>query len=47
MASCDVILNVTLQVREIRGGSILFDVGSLGGSLLEVVFISDVRVCRI
>lgn len=31
------------QVREIRGGSILFDTGNLGGNLFEVVFISDVR----
>jgi hypothetical protein len=31
-------------VREIRGGSIYFDRGSLGGNLFEVVFISDVRI---
>lgn len=30
------------QVREIRGGSIYFDSGSLGGDLFEVVFIADV-----
>ncbi len=32
------------QVRDIRGGGIFFDAGSLGGNLFEVVFIADVRI---